>query len=169
MGRKKLYNTPEELRRQSRIYFKTYYASHQEKVKAKIKAYRAVNLDKIKATRNAYTNNRRKINIQFKLSSALRSRLRKALHGNYKTGSAVKDLGCSIKELKQYLESKFQPDMNWDNWTSDGWHIDHIKPLASFDLTDREQLLIACHYTNLQPLWAKDNMAKGDKIISYNV
>jgi len=67
------------------------------------------------------------------------------------------------------LESKFQPDMNWDNWASDGWHIDHIKPLASFDLTDREQLLIACHYTNLQPLWAKDNIAKSDKIISCNV
>jgi hypothetical protein len=48
--------------------------------------------------------------------------------------------------------------MTWDNWTTDGWHIDHIKPLASsFDLTDRKQFLEACHYTNLQPLWAKDN------------
>jgi desulfoferrodoxin (superoxide reductase-like protein) len=55
--------------------------------------------------------------------------------------------------------------MTWDNWTTDGWHIDHIKPLASFDLTDRKQLLEACHYTNLQPLWAKDNLIKSDKII----
>jgi len=55
--------------------------------------------------------------------------------------------------------------MTWDNWTLDGWHIDHIKPLASFDLTDRKQLLEACHYTNLQPLWAKDNLTKNDKII----
>lgn len=80
-------------------------------------------------------------------------------------------LSCSdrISIILSMLESKFQPDMNWDNWASDGWHIDHIKPLASFDLTDREQLLIACHYTNLQPLWAKDNIAKSDKIISCNV
>jgi hypothetical protein len=53
--------------------------------------------------------------------------------------------------------------MSWDNWTTDGWHIDHIKPLASFDLTDRQQLLLACHYTNLQPLWAIDNLSKGDR------
>ena len=88
-----------------------------------------------------------------------------ALKGNYKNGSAVKDLGCSIDELKTYLESKFQLGMTWDNWSKDGWHIDHIKPLSSFDLTDKKQLLEACHYTNLQPLWATDNLSKGDKII----
>ena len=54
--------------------------------------------------------------------------------------------------------------MTWDNWTTDGWHIDHIKPLSSFDLTDRKQLLEVCHYTNLQPLWAKDNLIKSDKL-----
>jgi hypothetical protein len=62
-----------------------------------------------------------------------------------------------------HLESKFQYGMNWDNWSFEGWHIDHIVPLASFDLTDRKQLLLACHYTNLQPLWAIDNFSKGDR------
>jgi len=93
----------------------------------------------------------------------LRSRLYKALQGNFKNGSAVTDLGCSIDELKMHLESKFQYGMNWDNWSFEGWHIDHIVPLASFDLTDRKQLLLACHYTNLQPLWAIDNLSKGDR------
>ena len=79
---------------------------------------------------------------------ALRRRLHDALKNNQKRGSAVKDLGCSVQELKKYLESKFQEGMSWDNWNYKGWHIDHIKPLASFNLTDRNQLLQACHYTN---------------------
>ena len=55
--------------------------------------------------------------------------------------------------------------MSWDNYGKKGWHIDHITPLVLFDLTNREQVLMACHYTNLQPLWAKDNLSKGTKII----
>jgi len=57
--------------------------------------------------------------------------------------------------------------MNWDNWGIYGWHIDHIKPLASFDLTKREQLFEAVHYTNLQPLWANENLSKGDSIFKH--
>ena len=73
----------------------------------------------------------------------------------------AKDLGCTIKELKIYLESKFQPGMTWENHGRFGWHIDHEVPLSSFDLTDREQFLKACHYTNLQPLWWNENLSKG--------
>ena len=102
--------------------------------------------------------------MQVRLAHNLRARLRDSLKNNYKSGSAVKNLGCSLKELKAYLESKFQEGMCWDNWNINGWHIDHIKPLSSFDLSNKDQLLKACHYTNLQPLWAKDNLIKGDKI-----
>ena len=101
---------------------------------------------------------------QVRLAARLRKRLRKAIKNNYKSGSAVGDLGCSIVDLKTYLEKQFELGMSWDNWAVDGWHIDHIKPLASFDLTDRAQFLEACHYTNLQPLWAKDNLSKGAKL-----
>ena len=140
---------------------KDYYNVNKEKKKEYDKVYRKVN----KKKRNKHTKFRRENDIQYKLTTSLRSRLNIALKRNQKTGSAVRDLGCSIDELKIYLESKFQPGMNWDNWSFDGWHIDHIKPLASFDLTDRKQFLEACHYTNLQPLWAKDNLVKSDKII----
>ena len=140
---------------------KAYREDNKDTIKAYKKAYNEVNKDKI----NFYFNNRRKTDIQFKLSHNLRVRLISAIKGNYKVGSAVKDLGCSVEELKSYIESKFQPGMSWDNWNKDGWHIDHIKPLASFDLTDRNQLLEACHYTNLQPLWATDNIIKRDKLI----
>jgi hypothetical protein len=74
-------------------------------------------------------------------------------------------LGCTIPELKFYLESKFQPEMTWDNWSYEGWHIDHIIPLDSFDLSNKEEFLKACHYTNLQPLWAEENFKKNNKII----
>jgi hypothetical protein len=103
---------------------------------------------------------------QFRLRKALRRRFRKALKHNYKVGSFVKDLGCTISELKIYLEKQFTDGMSWDNWSFYGWHIDHIIPLDSFDLTDREQLLRACHYTNLQPLWCRDNLVKSNKILS---
>jgi hypothetical protein len=96
--------------------------------------------------------------IQNKIKRNLRSRLNKAIKNKHKMGSAVVDLGCSIEELYKHLESKFQPGMTWKNYGK--WQIDHIKPLCRFDLTDRKQLKIACHYTNLQPLWAKDNLEK---------
>lgn len=101
-------------------------------------------------------------NIQHKLRRALRSRLRQALKKTYRSGSAVADLGCSIEFLKIHLENSFSGEMTWDNYGA-VWHIDHIKPLASFDLTDRSQFLTAVHYTNLQPLLAADNLSKGAK------
>ena len=102
--------------------------------------------------------------IQPRLAHNMRSRLWSAISHCQKTGSAVRDLGCTINELRDHLEAQFQQGMTWDNWTRDGWHIDHIKPLASFDLTDREQFKEACHYTNLQPLWAEENLSKGAKL-----
>jgi hypothetical protein len=143
-----------------KAYNKNWNEVNKERLKVYKKTWREDNKDKI----NNYFNNRRKTDIQFKLTQNLRARLNSAIKCNYKAGSAIKDLGCTVEQLKQHLESKFQSGMTWDNWALDGWHIDHIKPLASFDLTDRKQLLEACHYTNLQPLWAKDNLSKNDSV-----
>lgn len=112
-----------------------------------------------------YQRIRRKTDLSFRLRKNVRTRLCAALINGQKSGSAVRDLGCSVDALKRYLESQFQPGMSWDNWGfgQDKWHIDHIVPLSQFDLTDREQFLKACHYSNLQPLWHNDNMKKGSK------
>lgn len=110
-----------------------------------------------------YQKNRLKTDINYKIICSLRDRLRKAIRFNQKSGSAVKDLGCSISELKLHLESKFQFGMSWDNYGYNGWHIDHIKPLSRFNLQNREDFLKANNYTNLQPLWAEDNLKKGSK------
>lgn len=72
--------------------------------------------------------------------------------------------GCSKDDLYSHLESKFTEGMNWDNYGK--WHIDHIKPCVSFDLTDTEEQKKCFHWTNLQPLWAIDNMRKGAKYVS---
>lgn len=119
--------------------------------------------DDFKEKTNARKRERLSIDINYKLRENLRSRLNKAIKNDQKIGSAVSDLGCSIEELKRHLEVQFEPGMTWDNWSRVGWHIDHIKALANFDLINREELLKACHYSNLQPMWAKDNLSKGSK------
>ena len=101
--------------------------------------------------------------IQFNLATRLRSRLYQALKKNKKVGSHIKDLGCTLSELQIHLEGQFKEGMNWGNHGVGGWHIDHKKAIATFDLNDRKQFLEACHYLNLQPLWAKENLKKSNK------
>lgn len=108
---------------------------------------------------NAYFRNKYSNDIKRRISSCLRSRLNKALKGNIKSAGTIELLGCSIEELKKHLQSKFTEGMSWENYGQ--WHIDHVKPLANFDLTNKDEQKQACHYTNLQPLWAEDNISKG--------
>ena len=89
--------------------------------------------------------------------------MRKVLNGTLKCEDTFKLLGCSTKDWKIYLESKFVNGMNWDNYGE--WHIDHIIPCAAFDLTKPENQKKCFHYSNTQPLWAKDNLRKGDKYV----
>lgn len=100
-----------------------------------------------------------------KIKMVLRNRLRAELKYKGITKSFhshISFLGCTPSECKIYLEKLFLPGMSWDNH---GWHIDHILPLSSFDLAKEEEVNKACHYTNLQPLWAVDNLHKSNKII----
>lgn len=139
-------------------YKKEYYIKNKEEILKRNKLWKSNNTDWIRS----YHNNR-VYSLNQKLSQNLRSRLSMAINGNYKAGSAISDLGCSIEELKKYLEDQFQEGMTWDNWGRNGWHIDHIKPLAKYNLEDKEEFKEACNYKNLQPLWAKDNLSKGAK------
>ena len=106
----------------------------------------------------------------YKAKLAMRRRFYMALRNqvydgwSIRSGEAVRLLGCTMAEFVSHIESLWLPGMNWSNWSRGGWHIDHILPLAAFDLTEDSQRQKACHYTNLRPLWAKDNLAKGSKV-----
>lgn len=99
--------------------------------------------------------------MRLRLRSRLVGAIRRYMTARSATAVIQELLGCSLPELVRHLESKFLPGMSWGNRSQ--WHIDHIKPLCAFDLTDPEQQAVAFHYTNLQPLWALDNMRKGGR------
>lgn len=136
---------------------------HPERYKQYMDRYYKNNKEKVIARNYLYASNRRLQDKVYNLSIVLRQRFYRALKGNYKIGSAVADLGCSLEEFKTYIESKFKPGMSWDNHTRSGWHLDHVIPLSSFDLTDPKQVKQALHHTNLQPLWAEENLRKGNR------
>lgn len=121
-----------------------------------------------RARKRAYMKMKRHTDSAFRAVHYLRTRTRNAAvrqgadANRRKRSSASHALGCSYNELRAYLESKFAPGMTWDN--AGKWHIDHIMPLASFDLLDPDQFAKAAHYTNLQPLWAIDNYRKGARL-----
>ena len=98
-----------------------------------------------------------------RLASVIRARIYDVLKHGYKSDRTEKLIGITIKELKTYLESQFKTGMTWENYGFYGWHIDHTIPLSSFDLKNPEEQKKAFHYTNLQPLWAKDNLRKHSK------
>jgi hypothetical protein len=153
------YKYPEKMK----VLRHNYYLRNKETIKEKTKKYRQENLEKMKKKRNIRLKIRRKEDILFKLMQTLRSRICSILKGKTKPSSVTKIVGCDLEKLKKHLESKFKDGMTWDNWGRKGWHIDHIKPLSKFDLTNLEELKSAAHYTNLQPLWATENMKKSNK------
>ena len=83
--------------------------------------------------------------------------------GKLLTKQCLKLLGCAIEKVVKHIEAQFKEGMAWDNYGYYSWHIDHIKPCDAFDLTDPAQRAECFNYTNLQPLWAEDNLAKGAK------
>jgi len=130
------------------------------------KKYRKNNKGKIREQSKIYMRRKRAENATFRYSMNIRSRVSKLLSGVIRSKSTEELLGCTYKEGRQHIENQFAEGMNWDNYGLHGWHIDHIMPCASFDLSDPEQQKECFHYTNLQPLWAEDNLKKSDKILT---
>ena len=134
-------------------------------VRAKESLYR----ERVKESRQAYIRqyeeHRNRNDPAFRLRRNMARRLNHSLHRQFlgKTIQTFQLVGCTITELRQHLETQFIDGMTWENYGRHGWHIDHIRPCASFDLTDPEQQRQCFHYTNLQPLWAVDNIRKGAK------
>ena len=134
---------------------------YTDKNKDKVNEYKKQWARDNKDQRTVYAKNKYQNDPIYRLKSCLRSRLTQAVSKKY--GSTMELVGCSIDNLIQHLESQFMEGMTWDNYGE--WHVDHIRPCASFDLSCVKQQRECFHYTNLQPLWRKDNQDKGDKFI----
>ncbi len=111
---------------------------------------------------NNYQKLRRKSDPKFRLTCAIRDRLRKAVNKNWKGSSSIQLLGCSIPDFRIYLESKFRFGMSWENYGHERgqWCIDHIIPCAAFDLENCHHRQRCFHFSNLQPMWATENSRK---------
>lgn len=139
-----------------------YKAANREKVLWSQQEWNRKNRDRVRK----YVRKRYVDNPLYKLRCLLSSRVVKTLsrNGSYKNNKTIELLGGSLVQVKAYIESLFKPGMTWSNHGLHSWHLDHIKPCASFDLTDPEQRRACFHYTNLQPLWAEENLTKSDKV-----
>ncbi len=135
-----------------------HYAENTEAHKSRMKEYRIANRDEIRNKDREYRKHRMATDVVYKLTQSLRRRIAYALKGEQKRGRTMQLIGCDGDTLRNHIESQFVDGMTWENRST--WHIDHILPVAEFDLINSEEQEIAFHYTNLQPLWAKDNRVK---------
>ena len=147
-----------------KLYQINYRTINREKLKQKTLEYRIKHRKIIRVRQYKYVAIKRKTDPYFKLMDNLRSRIYCVLKGKIKKSTRTLNLlGVeNISEVKLHLESQFKNGMTWSNHGE--WHIDHIKPCASFNLICPVQQLACFHYKNLQPLWASENMRKGAKI-----
>ena len=144
---------------------KEYYQKNKEQKKEYSTEYYKKNKEKIKAQNKKYKQKRYQNDVNYRIRSIIRSRIHGAIksHSVIKSNRTIELLGCSIRDVRQHLENQFKDGMSWKNHGE--WHIDHIKPCASFNMKDPEQQKECFNYKNLQPLWAEENMSKGAKII----
>ena len=159
-------------RQEHKQYFKKYakecYLKYQEERQLWQKEYFQNNKREYKEYRQQHKKERNDklrqkyvMDSNYKLEVILRSRIHKALKRNSKRGTTVELLGCPIKFLKKYLGKRFEKGMTWQNQGL--WHVDHIIPCKNFNLSKKSEQKKCFHYTNLQPLWAKENYIKGAK------
>jgi len=141
---------------------RNYYVENKDNILARHKEYRKTHKEK----NNKRVADRKEYDINYKLSCILRDRILSAIkkQSGKKAYRSVKLLGCTVEKARQHIESQFISGMTWETHGLFGWHIDHIRPCSSFDLKDPKQQMECFHYTNLQPLWAEDNLSKGCKL-----
>lgn len=141
-------------------YFKNKYQQNIIEDKKYSRDYRNSNLDKVRKKSREYHKKRKECDPLYRLIGNLRRRLNLSLKDISKSSKTLNLIGCSSIELRSHLQSLFLPGMSWSNYGKKGWHVDHIKPCASFNLSDSDQQKLCFHYTNLQPLWETDNLSK---------
>ena len=151
-----------QYRENNKDKMKEYNKKWREDNKDYKKQYYQNNKDKLNGKKYEYEKKKRKNDPIYRMTLSIRTMVRRAI----KTKRTEEIIGCTYQKLKLHLESQFTDGMSWDNYGFNGWHIDHIRPLSWFDLSNPDEVDIANHYTNLQPLWAEENLSKGNRFAS---
>src|SRR3990167_5431308 len=136
---------------------------HSEKCILSRRKNRLLKRDKLNAWKRLYRIRKFNTDANYRLRTALTGRIYAALKGRYlsKAYKSMELIGTSMPQVRKHIESQFQPGMSWQNYGK--WHVDHIRPLSSFDLIKPSEQKEAFYYKNLQPLWAFENLSKGAK------
>jgi hypothetical protein len=147
-------------------YDKEYKLIHVDEISEYNARYDKENRTEIQARQTIYQKERRKTDPEFKMAGVLRKRLGSIMKeiGGKKSAKTLELLGCSLNFFKEWLEFRFNSNMTFENHGS-YWHVDHVKPCASYDLIDEEDQKECFNWKNLQPLYWKENDSKNDKII----
>jgi hypothetical protein len=158
---KKIYT--EKHKEQIKQKRKEKYQKNREKEIQRVSKYRKLNSDKVNEYNKKYIR-KYKDNLKYKLSRSIRTKMVRSLKNGSKNRQRWEILvNYTFKQLKQHLEKQFKPGMSWDNYGK--WHIDHIKPICSFNYKSPNDITFqqCWNLNNLQPLWAKENISKGGK------
>lgn len=153
-----LKNKP-KIKKYLKDYRKNYYRENHEKILAQTNKYKHENKEHINKMQREYYNQ----NINYRIKSIMWRMI--TMNIKNKTNKMIALLGCTIKEFKKHFESLFTVGMTWGKFMNGEIHIDHILPCSAFELQNSEEQEICFHYTNLQPLWAKDNISKGNRLL----
>jgi hypothetical protein len=147
-------------------YNKVYKSEHKDEIKVYNHDYNLENREAIQKRQTEQHRRRRETDVNFKLAHSCRNRIRNLLIKDNITKGSLKTfnlLGCDVNFLKEWLQYNFKEGMTLDNY-GQYWHIDHVIPCSLFNLQDKNELKICCHWTNLQPMEAKANLSKNNSL-----
>ena len=151
------------------LWDRRYYVKNSEDIKQRVKDWKSNNLLHSRQQHNEHNKKRRSLDLDFKFICNLRRHMARVFKGESKKLHSLEYCDYNPEEFKDYIEKQFQEGMSWDNWTIDGWHLDHIKPISKFNFFNNdgsenlEQIRECFSLINLQPLWARDNLSKGNR------
>jgi hypothetical protein len=167
-------------REKNKEKIKAYHEDEREANLIRFKEYRRINKEAIKLAKHKHSQNpenkakrnekarlRKRLDSAFRIMANVRTRIHNILKQN-KVEKTDKLLGCNKTQLKIWLNFQLYDNLTWDNYGYT-WHIDHIIPLAFFDLSDVNEQLLACNWSNLRPLYVEENLSKNDKILENEI
>lgn len=166
LNRERVLAQKREYYQRNRSRIATYREKNKEQLSRQNSEWYHRNKEKCRPRKRRESQKRRLIPSN-RIEGNLRRRINKVLSDQCakKLDSTMNLMGCSAAEFRRYIEFQFQPGMSWDNHGVHGWHLDHVIPCSAFDLSEERQQRQCFHFTNLRPMWARENLRKANTIV----